>query len=86
MMEQSQVQEIVKAFLLKEFLQGEDPAALTETTELITAGILDSMATLKLVTFLEEQFNIQIAAHEADAIHLNTLRDIGRLIASKLNK
>ena len=34
---------------------GEDPSELTETTPLITGGILDSFATMKLVMFLEER-------------------------------
>lgn len=84
MIEQSKIQETVKAFILKEFLEGEDPAALTESTELISSGVLDSLATLKLVTFLEQQFNIQVAAHEADAEHLNTLQLIATLVRSKL--
>jgi acyl carrier protein len=74
------IQDIVKAFLLEEFLEGEDPAALAEDTELITSGVLDSLATLKLVTFLEQRFGIQVQAHEADADHLNTLRDIEALV------
>jgi acyl carrier protein len=73
----------VKEFILKEFLPGEDPGALTDTTALMTTGILDSLATLKLVTYLEEQFGIQIQAHEADAENLNTLADIVRLVSSK---
>ena len=84
MTEQSQIQDTVKTFVLKEFLDGEDPAALTDNTELITSGVLDSVATLKLVSFLEQSFNISIAAHEADAEHLNTLASIGNLVKSKL--
>jgi acyl carrier protein len=73
----------VKDFILREFLPGEDPDELQEDTPLITGGILDSIATLKLVAFLEEQFGISIAAHEADVDHLNTLNDIAALVASK---
>lgn len=73
----------VKAFILKEFLPGEDPNELTETTELVSTGILDSLAILTLVSFLEEEFGIEVASHEADEEHLNTLEDIAKLIASK---
>jgi acyl carrier protein len=74
----------VKEFILKEFLPGEDPSALTDSTPLMTTGILDSLATLKLVTYLEEQFEIQVEAHEADAENLDTVADIVRLVSSKL--
>jgi len=78
------IRNTVRDFILKEFLPGEDPAALTDATPLMTTGILDSLATLKLVTFMEEQFKIQVAAHEADAENLNTIDDIVRLISSKM--
>ena len=74
---------IIKDFILEEFLEGEDPSELTETTELITTGILDSLGTLKLVTHIEEQFDVEIDADEADETHLNTLSDIVKLIQSK---
>jgi acyl carrier protein len=78
------IREVVRDFILKEFLPGEDPTALTDTTPLMTTGILDSLATLKLVTYLEERFDIHVEAHEADAENLNTVDDIVRLVASKL--
>jgi acyl carrier protein len=73
----------VKTFILKEYLPGEDPAALTDTTPLMTTGILDSIAVLKAVTFLEDQFGITIEPHEAVVENLNTLSDIARLVMSK---
>ncbi len=73
----------VKDYILKEFLPGENPEALTAATPLISGGILDSLATLKLVTFLEEKFKIQIEAHEADVEHLNTIDSIAALVHAK---
>jgi acyl carrier protein len=78
-----EIQSAVKEFILREFLPGEDPNELQDDTPLITGGILDSIATLKLVAFLEEQFSISVAAHEADVDHLNTVSDIARLVRSK---
>ncbi len=80
------IEHAVKTFILDEFLPDEDPADLNESTPLMTAGILDSIATLKLVTFLEEKFGIAIEPHEADADRLNTISLIGNLVASKLAK
>lgn len=78
------VKQSVKSYILDEFLPGEDPANLEDTTPLITAGILDSIATLKLVSYLEKQFKITLAAHEADVDHLNTLADITSLVQAKV--
>jgi acyl carrier protein len=78
------IHDTVKEFILNEFLPGEDPSTLTDDTALMTTGILDSLATLKLVTYLEETFNVHVEAHEADAENLNTIADIVRLITTKL--
>lgn len=73
----------VKEFILSEFLPGEDPNELEETTPLMTTGILDSLATLKLVTFIENTFAVSIAPHEIDSENMNTLADIAKLVSSK---
>jgi acyl carrier protein len=77
------IREAVRAYILAEFLPGEDPEELRDDTPLITGGILDSIATLKLVAHLEEKYGIELQAHEADADHLNTVSDICELVQSK---
>jgi acyl carrier protein len=80
-----EIRQTVKSYILKEFLFGENPDELTDSTPLITGGILDSIATLKLVAFIEERYSIALQAHEADVEHLNTIADIVHLIMSKKN-
>jgi len=77
------IKTVIKDVILKEFLPGEDPSELTDTTPLITGGILDSIATLKLVMFIEERYGISLQAHEVDADHLDTISQIAQLIRSK---
>jgi acyl carrier protein len=77
------IKQTIKEYILKEFLPGERPDALTDDTPLISGGILDSIATLKLVAFLEERFDIRLEAHEASVEHMNTLDEIVALVASK---
>jgi acyl carrier protein len=79
-----EIKEAIKSYLLEEFLPGENPAALTDSTPLITGGILDSLATIKLVLFLEERFKIKIEAHETMVDYLNTISDMAQLVQSKL--
>lgn len=78
------IADAVSAYVLSEFLPGEDPAALTASTPLVSGRILDSLALLKLVAFLEERYGIQIEAHEADAAHLDTIAQIVALVQAKL--
>jgi acyl carrier protein len=77
------IKRVLKDFILTEFLPGEDPNELTETTPLVTGGILDSIATLKLVMFVEERFAITLQAHETDAQYLDTIAAIAKLVTSK---
>ncbi len=82
-MDRQAIHDTVKTYILEQFLPGEDPNELTDDTPLMTTGILDSLATLKLVTYLEEKFDIAVEAHEADAENLNTLELITELVARK---
>ena len=83
-MSADQIIQTVRQYLLQTHLPGEDPANLTPATELLSSGILDSLATLELVSFLEQQFTITLEAHEADAANLGTLGNIATLVQSKL--
>ena len=83
MVSEQDIKERVKNFILKEYLPGEDPVALTDTTPLMTTGILDSIAVLKVVNFLESEFGITIEPHEAVVENLNTLSDMAQLVSSK---
>ena len=74
----------VKNYILEQFLPGEDPDELTDAIPLITGGILDSLAALKLVQFLEEMYGIQFEAHEVDVDNLNTIASIASFVHSKL--
>ncbi|MEF8734495.1 MAG: acyl carrier protein [Candidatus Accumulibacter meliphilus] len=73
----------IKNFIMEEFLPGEDPDELTETTPLISGGILDSIATLKLVMFIEEQYGVNFEPHEVDKENLDDLVSIVRLLRTK---
>jgi acyl carrier protein len=79
-----QIKEPIKGYLLNEFLPGEDPAALTDSIPLVTGGILDSLATIKFVYFLEKQFRVKIHPHETTIDYFNTIEDIAQLVHSKL--
>ena len=78
-----QVKDIVRDYILREFLPGESPDSLDDSTPLITGGVLDSIATIKLIAFLEERFGVQIEPHEMNADYLNSLPDIANLVTSR---
>ncbi|MER8439477.1 acyl carrier protein [Mesorhizobium sp. M1312] len=78
-----QIRTMARDFILKEFLPGERPENLTDSTELITDGILDSLATLKLVAYLEKSCGIEIAPDELVPENLNSIAQIANFVQSK---
>jgi acyl carrier protein len=81
----AEVRDVVRTYILKEFLPGVDPKELTDDTPLISGGILDSLATVKLVAALEERYGVEIQAHEASVTYFNSVTDIAALVHGKLN-
>lgn len=77
------IKQKIKGYIMDEFLPGESPDELTDTTPLISGGILDSIATLKLVMFIEETYSVAFAPHEVDKENLDTLSSMMRLLMSK---
>lgn len=78
------IRQTVKNFILDKFLPGEDPANLTNDTELKESGILDSLSTLQLVAFLEKEYAIELEANDLDPGNLANLECIEKLVQSKL--
>jgi acyl carrier protein len=77
------VKNAIRQFILTKYLPGESPDNLRDDTPLRTSGILDSLATLGVVSFVEKEFGIEIEAHETDVDVFNTLDDMAALVARK---
>ena len=78
------IKDTIRTYILRSVLPGESASNLTDDTPLRTSGILDSMATLNLVTFLEQTFGITIDAHETGIDNFDRIDDIAALVrASK---
>ncbi|HWF90763.1 MAG TPA: acyl carrier protein [Terriglobales bacterium] len=83
-MDQTQdIKEQVRQYILAEFLPGESPDNLKDDTALRTSGVLDSMATLQVVTFVEQHFGIEVEAHEAGVENFDSLNSIAAFVIQK---
>jgi acyl carrier protein len=78
-----EVKDVVRQFILSNYLQGERPENVRDDTALQTSGILDSLAVLGLATFLEKRYGLELAASETGLEHFDRIEDIARLIAVK---
>ncbi len=79
--------EDIKA-VLREYVAGSPilrrPGEVSDTTPLATYGILDSMAMLDLVLFLENRFGIEFSARDLDRRRVETIDHIESLVREKL--
>lgn len=78
-----EIKRAVHDYIVQEFLYGEEADALNDETQLISAGILDSIGTVKLISYLEDTYGIRFKPEEMDAEHLETLDMIASLVETK---
>jgi len=73
----------IKEFILTQIHKDRDNSEIEDTDPLIDMGIIDSMAIMKLLSFLEEKFQIQIGGDELIEENFKTLNAITDLVESK---
>jgi acyl carrier protein len=75
----------IERFILDELLMGSRPS-LDPEEPLFSNGMLDSLGTLRLITFLEERFNLQVGDGEVGDQNFKTLRNIQAFVERKLGR
>jgi acyl carrier protein len=78
-----QIREQIRQFILANYLVGESPQNLKDDTPLMTGHLLDSMATLGLVAFIEKEYGIELEAHDVGVEHFDRIADIADLVTRK---
>ena len=53
---------------------------LTDNEPLLTSGFLDSIAIVKLLTYIEQEFNVEISDADFDPDNFETIETIATLI------
>ena len=79
-----EIKDSVKNFIVERFLKNSNNKELTDSTPLISGGIMDSISTMQLVTFLEKKYNFEFQAHEVDRDNLDTITIIANFVLSKI--
>lgn len=77
------VRERIRQYILTTHLPGESAANLQDDTPLRTSGVLDSMATLALVSFVEKEFSVELEAHETGVESFDSVGSIAALVDRK---
>ena len=74
------VQRTIRDYVVKEYLEEGDDREITETTPLISGGIVDSFSMVSLKRFLERKYEIQIPDADASTAAFDTLASISALV------
>ena len=75
----------IKDFIIIEFLFGAQANDLSDDLNLLENGIIDSLAVLKLVAYIENEFDITLEPEEIDTDNLNSIQTLTMIVEKKLN-
>lgn len=76
----------VRAFVIDNYLFGDDSRAPADDESLIEQGVIDSTGILELIEFLEETFGIAVAEAETIPENLGSIAAIARYVGVKLGE
>ena len=78
-----QIKDEIRKYILENIVQ-DDSKELKYDTLLISSGVIDSISTLKMVSFLESRFGFEFNPHEVDRENLDSIDLIADFVASKI--
>jgi len=71
---------LVRDYIIREYLEEGDDREITETTLLISGGIVDSFSMVSLKRFLEKKYSIRIPDADATPEAFDTVQRIVELV------
>ncbi len=71
---------VIRDYVQREYLEEGDDREVTETTPLITGGIVDSFSMVSLKRFLEKKYSIKIPDADASPDAFDTVQSIAALV------
>jgi acyl carrier protein len=81
----SEIKTKVRAFIVENFLYGND-GNLKDETSFLEGGILDSTGVLELVSFLEETFSIHVEGDDLVPENLDSLNNLQAYVEKMISK
>jgi clorobiocin biosynthesis protein CloN5 len=81
-MKEDDVVTVVTGFVREKFLSGDPDGELREDTNLLQLGILDSLNTAVLMTFIRDELDVAIPLEMISAANFKSVRNIASMICS----
>jgi acyl carrier protein len=70
----------IRDYVVKEYIEEGDDREITDTTPLISGGIVDSFSMVSLKLFLEKRCGVRIPDDEATPVAFDTVSSIAGLV------
>ena len=80
-----EIKSTIKTYVIERYLKPSEEKDLTNSTPLISGGIIDSISTMQLISFLEKEFHFEFQAHEVDRDNLDSIDIIANFVLSKIS-
>jgi acyl carrier protein len=74
---------VIERFVIDELLMGDNRMKLDHDQSLVNSGAIDSLAILRLIAFVEEQFGVQVEDEELIPDNFETVNIIKDFVESK---
>jgi acyl carrier protein len=78
-----EIERRIRQYVTTELLYDRDASALGDDDSLLGPGLLDSVAILRLVAWLEEEFSIGIPDEDVVPDHVETVKRLADLVRSR---
>jgi acyl carrier protein len=75
-----EVKDVIRAYVIKEYVEEGDDMEVKNDTPLITGGIVDSFSMVSLLRFLEKKYTIKIPDADATPDAFDTVDKIAALV------
>ena len=73
----------IRRFIVEELSTNGGDDQITDDYPLLERNVLDSLSLFQLVSFLEEDFGVEVQDEELVPANFGTIRDIARLVDDK---
>lgn len=81
---EAQIEQMIKDYILKEFMYDRADGILSNYLLLLEEGIIDSLGIFKLASFLEEKFGVTLNPEEFLLENFGTVNAIKSFVISRL--
>lgn len=82
-MTNDEIRGTLRSYILANFLPGEPPETLEDSTPLITSGIIASLSLVELVNFIEDTFTIKLEQDDVGTARMDSIELLVDLIAER---